>query len=163
MAHANENEPQAKVWKLMKDVGICMLVTKAGDQLRSRPVAAYPSEDVSTIYVLTDVNSHKDDEIEVNPQVNLAFAHPGNHSYVSLTGTAYVSNDRAKIKELWNPYAKAWWSGPDDPNIRLLKIDPKSAEFWDSPGKIVSTVLMAFKAITGSKNTEIGENKKVAM
>lgn len=162
MAHANENDAQAKVWKMMKDIGICMLVTKKGEGLRSRPVAAYPQEDISTIYVLTDVSSHKDAEIEANPEVCLAFAHPGSNSYVSLQGVAFVSNDRARIKELWNPYAKAWWTGPDDPNIRVVKIDPKSAEYWDSPGKIIATVIMAFKAVTGSKG-DIGENRKVAM
>ena len=126
-------------------------------------MGAFVRAEENAVYFLSDTRRHKDDEIQRSPNVNLAFAHPGSQSYVSLTGIAFVSNDRAKIKELWNPYAKAWWSGPDDPNIRLLKIDQKSAEYWDSPGKFVSTVLMAFKAITGSKSADLGDNKKVAM
>lgn len=159
----NEIESQTKVWKMMQDIGICMLVTKTGNGLRSRPVAAHPQEDVSSIYVLTDVRGHKDEEIESDSDVCLTFADPGDNAYVSLTGRATVAYDRDKIKELWNVFAKAWWSGPDDPNIRLLKIQPQSAEYWDSPGKIVAGAIMAFKAITGAENKNPGENRKVAM
>jgi general stress protein 26 len=82
--------------------------------------------------------------------------------FVSLAGTAAVTNDRAKIKELWDPSAKAYWDSPDNPNIRLLTVTPDSAEFWDSPGKVISMVKMAVAAATGAK-PDIGENRKVSM
>lgn len=162
MSHANENDHRTKVWELMKDIGICMLATKDGEGLRSRPVAAYTDPDHDFIYIMTDVRSHKDDEIAADPQVNLGFAKPGANSYVSLSGTAEVTNDRAKIKELWNMWAKAWWDGPEDPNIRLLKVTPSKAEYWDSPGRIVAGAIMLFNAVTGKKG-DVGENRKVAM
>lgn len=162
MTHANANDDERKVWKLMEDIGTCMLVTKSGEGLRSRPVAAYAKREDDTIYVLTDVNGHKDDEIAADPTVNLSFAHPGSNSYVSLTGKAAVTNDRSKIKELWNVWAKAWWEGPEDPRIRLLKIEPLAAEYWDSPGKLIAGAIMAFNAVTGRK-ADVGENRKVAM
>jgi len=79
-----------------------------------------------------------------------------------VTGEASVSSDRAKIKELWNPWAKAWWDSPDDPNICILKVTPTQAEYWDTPGKIINTIKMAVAAATGNR-PEIGENRKVAM
>jgi general stress protein 26 len=163
MAHAHENDAEHKVWSMMKDIGICMLATRDGDGLRSRPVAAYTEEDAGVIYVMTDVRAHKDDEVAANPQVNLAFATPGSNSYVSLSGTAAVVNDRAKIKDLWNTWSKPWWEGPDDPNIRLLRIQPAKAEYWDGPNKIVAGLIMAFNAVTGGKQADLGKNKKVAM
>jgi general stress protein 26 len=163
MAHANENESEHKVWSMMKDIGICMLATKDGDGLRSRPVAAYTQEDEGVIYVMTDVRAHKDDEVAAEPQVNLAFAKPGSNSYVSLSGTATVINDRAKIKDLWNVWAKPWWEGPDDPNIRLLRVQPAKAEYWDGPNKIVAGLIMAFNAVTGGKQADLGTNRKVAL
>ena len=162
MSHANENDADHKVWAMMKDISICMLATHSVSGLRSRPVAAYARREENTIYVLTDVKGHKDNEIEANPEVLLNFADKSGNSYVSLNGKAAVSNDRAKIKELWNVWAKAWWDGPEDPNIRLLRIEPKSAEYWDSPGRVVASVMMVFQAVTG-KRTDLGENKKVAL
>ena len=163
MAHANGNEAEAKVWAMMKDIGICMLATKDGSGLRSRPVAAYTAPEEGVIYVMTDVRAHKDDEVAADPAVNLAFAKPGSNSYVSLSGTAAVLNDRAKIKELWNAWAKPWWEGPEDPNIRLLRIQPGKAEYWDGPNRIVAGLIMAFQAVTGGKQADLGKNEKVAM
>ncbi len=77
---------------------------------------------------------HKDEEIARNPGINLSFANASDQKYVSVTGTAVVSNDRAKIKELFSTPAKAWWSSADDPDIRILKITPDDAEFWDFAG-----------------------------
>src|SRR4051794_41870236 len=95
-------------------------------------------------------------------QVNLSFANAGSQKYVSISGSAVVSNDRAKIKELFSTPAKAWWDSADDPNIRVLKIAPEDAEFWDSPGTVISYVKMAAAAVTGTR-PEIGENRKVAI
>lgn len=150
------------VWELMEKIGFAMLVTTDGDKLRSRPMSARIARDENQIYFLTDARKHKDDEIARNPNVNVAFADSRGQKYVSLTGHAAVSNDRAKIKELFTTEAKAWWDSADDPNIRVLKVTPDDAEFWDSPGTVVSYVKMAAAAVTG-KRPEIGENRKVAM
>jgi general stress protein 26 len=159
----NDNaRDQDRVWELMKKVGFAMLVTRDGDKLRARPMAAYVERKDDTIYFLTDARHHKDEEIARDPNVNLSFADAGNQTYVSVTGKATVSNDRAKIKELFNTPAKAWWDSAEDPNIRVLKIAPDDAEFWDSPGTVVSYVKMAAAAVTGSR-PEMGDNRKVAM
>ncbi len=73
-----------------------------------------------------------------------------------------VSNDRAKIKQLFSTPAKAWWNSAEDPNIRVLTITPDDAEFWDTPGSVISYVKMATAAVTGSR-PELGDNRKVAL
>jgi general stress protein 26 len=151
-----------RAWELMKKVGFAMLVTRDGDRLRARPMSAYLERESNTIYFLTDARRHKDEEIARNPGINLSFADASAQKYVSLTGTAVVSNDRAKIKELFSTPAKAWWESADDPNIRVLKVTPDDAEYWDSPGTVVSYVKMAAAAVTGTR-PDIGENRKVSM
>jgi general stress protein 26 len=151
-----------RAWELMKKVGFAMLVTRDGDRLRARPMSAYLERESNTIYFLTDARRHKDEEIARNPGINLSFADASAQKYVSLTGTAAVSNDRVKIKELFSTPAKAWWESADDPNIRVLKVTPDDAEYWDSPGTVVSYVKMAAAAVTGTR-PDIGENRKVSM
>ena len=153
---------QDRAWDLMKKIGFAMLVTRDGDKLRARPMSAYLARDENMIYFLTDARHHKVEEIARNPQVNLSFADAGSQTYVSLTGTAAVSNDRNKIRDLFTTTAKAWWDSAEDPNIRLLKITPDDAEFWDSPGTVVSYVKMAAAAVTGTR-PDIGDNRKVSM
>lgn len=149
-------------WDLMEKIGFAMLVTRDGEQMRARPMSAFIERDHNAIYFLTDARRHKDDEIAAHPEVNLAFADPSHQEYVSLTGMAAVSNDRVKIRELFSTPAKAWWDSADDPNIRVLKVTPNDAEFWDSPGSLVSYVKMAAAAVTGAR-PDLGDNRKVAM
>jgi general stress protein 26 len=151
-----------RAWELMKKIGFAMLVTRDGDKLRSRPMSAYPEREENTIYFLTDARHQKDEEIARNPSVNLSFADAGSQKYISVTGHAVVSNDRAKITELFSTSAKAWWNSADDPNIRVLKVTPDDAEFWDTPGSVISYVKMAAAAVTGTRPS-IGDNRKVAM
>jgi hypothetical protein len=49
----------------------------------------------------------------------------------------------------------------DDPNIRVLKITPDDAAFWDSPGTVIIYVKMA-AAVSGTR-PDIGENREVAL
>ncbi|MFT4121332.1 pyridoxamine 5'-phosphate oxidase family protein [Bradyrhizobium sp.] len=160
---ANDNARDVdRAWDLMKKIGFAMLVTRDGDKLRARPMSAYLDRDANAIYFLTDARRHKDEEIARNPSINLSFADAGSQKYVSLTGTAVVSNDRARIRELFSTPAKAWWDSADDPNIRVLKVSPDDAEFWDSPGTVISYVKMAAAVMTNSR-PDIGENRKVTM
>jgi general stress protein 26 len=159
----NDNARDAeRAWELMEKIGFAMLVTRDGERLRGRPMSAYLQRDSNTIYFLTDARHHKDEEIARHPGINLSFADASSQKYVSLTGTAVVSNDRAKIRELFSTSAKAWWDSPDDPNIRVLKVTPDDAEYWDSPGTVISYVKMAAAAVTGTR-PDIGENRKVSM
>jgi general stress protein 26 len=151
-----------RAWELMKKIGFAMLVTRDGDRLRARPMSAFVERKDNTIYFLTDARRHKDEEIARDPSVNLSFADAGSQKYVSITGSAVVSNDRAKIKELFSTPAKAWWDTAEDPNIRVLKITPEEAEFWDSPGSVISYVKMAAAAVTGTR-PDLGDNRKVTM
>lgn len=160
---ANDNARDVdRAWELMKKIGFAMLVTRDGDKLRARPMSAYLERENNAIFFLTDVRRHKDEEIAKNPGINLSFADASDQKYVSVTGAAVVSNDRTRIKQLFSTPAKAWWNSAEDPNIRVLKITPDDAEFWDSPGTVISYVKMAAAAVTGTR-PEIGDNRKVTM
>ena len=162
MANDNTTRDIDRAWELMKKIGFAMLVTRDGDKLRARPMSAHIERENNAIYFLTDARRHKDEEIASHPDINLSFADAGDQKYISVTGTAVVSNDRAKIKELFSMPAKAWWDSPDDPNIRVLKITPDDAEFWDSPGSVISYVKMAAAAVTGTR-PDLGVNRKVSL
>lgn len=155
-----DRDPVERVWALVEKIGICMLVSRDGDDLRARPMAAFFERDQNVIYFLTDAQSHKDEEIVRDQHVVLAFADTGSQTYLSLTGTAEISNDRDLVRKLWSTPAKAWWDSPDDPSIRVLKIAPKDAQYWDSPGTVVSYVKMAAAAISSARPA-MGENVKV--
>jgi general stress protein 26 len=157
-----ESNGAGTAWTLIERLHICMLVTRQGEALRARPMAAYVRREKGLIYFLTDVKNHKDDEIAAAPQVCLAFADKGEQDYVSVSGTARVLNDRTLVRELWSTPAKAWWDSADDPAIRVLEVTPQAAEYWDSPGGLVSYVKMQVAAMSGER-PDMGENRKVVL
>ncbi len=75
---------------------------------------------------------------------------------------AKVSNDRAKIRELWPTPAKAWWDSADNPSIRVLKVTPRDAKYRDSPGTVIGYVKMLTAAVSDTR-PEIGDSGKVRM
>jgi general stress protein 26 len=162
MVMTTDADDQAKVWELIEKIGFCMLTTQTGNDIRARPMSAYIEELEGAIYFLTDAASHKDEEIARYPNVCLAFADSKGQKYVSISGTAEIQNDRDKIKDLWATPAKAWWDSPEDPAIRILKITPSFAEYWDSPGTIMSYIKMAAAAVSSSR-PDMGDNAKVDM
>jgi general stress protein 26 len=149
-----------KIWHLADDITICMFITHDGTRHRARPMAAYVRPDEHAIYFLTDAESAKAHQTEHDQSVTLAFADKGHNDYVTISGPASVGNDRAKIRDLFNVFAKAWWESADDPAIRLIKIAPEEAEYWESPNGPVATIKMLASAATGHR-PDLGDNAKV--
>jgi general stress protein 26 len=157
-----DNANPAHIWELMEKITFCMLATRDGEEIRSRPMAAYVRAEEGTVYFLTDADSAKADELEARPQVNLGFADSKGQTYVSVSGHASVSNDREKIRELFGTAAKAWWDDPEDPSIRVLKVAPTEAFYWDSPGTVRAYIKMAAAAVSNSRPA-MGEHGHVDM
>ncbi|MDE1995342.1 MAG: pyridoxamine 5'-phosphate oxidase family protein, partial [Rhizobiaceae bacterium] len=67
-----------------------------------------------------------------------------------------------KIRDLWATPAKACWDNADDPSIRVLKVTPSFAEYWDSPGTVMSYIKMAAAAVTHTRPA-MGDNARVRM
>jgi general stress protein 26 len=150
-----------RVRELIESVRFCMLSNWNGSKLRSRPMGALLQREEGLIYFFTDVRAHKDEEIARYPQVCLAFADPDGQKYVTVNGTAAIVSDRAMIRKLWSIPTKIWWNSPDDPNIRLVRVRPDEAEYWDTPGNVVSSIKIAFALATGA-HVDYGDHKKVA-
>lgn len=162
MTGKEHDDHVARAWTLADRIGIAMFVTWDGERQRARPLAASIEKDEGAIYFLTDIAGEKDEQISEFPYVSVNFADNRKARYVVFSGKATLSNDRKRIKDLWSPFAKAWWDSPDDPNIRVIRMVPEDAELWDSPGRLVSTFSMLTAAIRG-KAPKMGENAKVVL
>lgn len=155
-------EVNDRVWELAEKIDFCMFVTWDGERQQSRPLSSRPYRDENAIYFLVSADGHKNGQIEKFPTVNLSYADTGSMKFVSISGQAAITNDRAKIEDLWSPFDKAWWDDATDPDIRLLTVTPERAELWDSPGKLVALATMLTAAVTGAK-PEFGDNATVRM
>jgi general stress protein 26 len=163
MAEHNHIE---RIWELIETIGVCMLTTRSGESLHARPVEARADDAdkaAGLIYVLTDVRSTKADEIAARPAVVLTFVDQRENAYLSITGRAEVLRDVTKARELWRKTDELWWSGYDDPNVCLLRIDAMTAELWDGPASKAVFVWEFLKAKVSGAEPALGQNRKVSV
>ncbi len=152
-----------RVWEIIETVGIAMLTTSFPGGLRARPVEARPERDAGLIWFVTDLRSGKEHEIEAEHDVGLVFIDAKAKAYLSITARAEVRQDHAKAAEIWKRTDNMWWSGPDDPNVHVLRVQPLTAELWDGPASAAVAAFEFAKArITGAK-PNLGENRKVTV
>jgi len=156
----DRQDRQEKVRALVKDARIAMLTSVAPDgRLVSKPMATQDVELDGDVWFVAERDSQKVRNIEAHPHVNVAYS--DRSSWVSLSGTAAVVDDPAKLAELWNTFTDAWLEGgPENPNNVLIRVEADSAEYWDGPGSAVTQVLNLVKAkVTGERYE--GDNETV--
>ena len=153
-----------RVWDIIEKVEVGMLTTHFRDGMRARPMEARPDRRDGVIWFVTDVRGYKDDEIRAAPEVGLVFIDHKAKAYVSITARAEVRRDPAKAAEIWHRTDDVWWpGGASDPNVRLLRVEPATAELWDGPASAAVAAFEFAKArLTGAK-PDLGENRKVTV
>jgi hypothetical protein len=125
-------------------------------------MAAHIRREDDAVYFLTDERRHRDEEIAADPMVCLAFADADKQTHVSLTGDAQVLNDRAFDQTAVERPGPRLLGERGRPAYPHAQGHPHDAEYWDSPGTVMSYVEMAASIVTGSP-ADVGQNRKVAM
>ena len=151
----------SKVAELAKGIRIAMLTTVDDDgKFISRPMAQQEVEFDGDLWFFAERDSRKVRHILGNPHVGVTLS--SNDTWVSIDGSAAVVADVEKARELWNSWVEAWLpQGPEDPSVVLIKVTGDSAEYWDTPGGRVSSVLSFAKAKVTGQRYDGGENEKV--
>ncbi len=145
------NQPaNEKVQDLAEDIDICMFCTFKGDEMISRPMSTQQVDDDGVVWFMSDKDSNKNNEIKQNNKVDLLYA-KGYSTFLSLKGEAEIVFDVEKVKQLWTPHVKVWFTeGPEDPRISLIKVTYKSGHYWDTKhGRMVQMAKMAASLLTG--------------
>lgn len=151
-----------KLKELAEDARTCMLTTfTAQKPMPSRPMALQEVDEQGSLWFMSAASSNKNKELAVDPSIQLFFGNSSANEYLSIYGTATVSQDKAKIKELWNPYVKVWFQeGPDDPDLTLIEVKPDSCSYWDTKhNKMVAWAKMAASMVTGKTMDDGVEGK----
>ena len=146
----------------IKDVKFGMFTVRDTDgSLTSRPLTCQQVDDEGNLWFFVSDTEQFTHDLADNPSVNVAFANVDDHVYVSVSGQAELTRDRAKAEALWNPMVGAWFpQGLDDPHLALLRVAMQGAEYWDTASsKMVTLFAMAKAAITGKPPTNIGEHR----
>ena len=155
-----------KFYDLVDDIEIAMMTTRRSDgQLRSRAMANQKRAAGADLWFVTAEGTDKLADLAADPHLNLAYYRDSNKEWISVSGTATMSRDRGKIRELYAPDWKVWFAEEgdsrhgtaDDPRIVLIGVTVHAAEFLEvNKSKPVLLYELVKGWLTGTE-PEIGE------
>jgi general stress protein 26 len=153
----------AQVWAAIEKQRVAMLTVEEEDRLVSRPMASLARPDDGKIYFITRLDA-KVGEIGGSAPVNLAYSDAHKNTYVSVSGIARTSQDRAKLHELWSMFSEAWLpQGPDAEDIALITVEPHEAKLWDSTSSNLVYTAKVLTAVATQKPPSGGTIKEVEL
>jgi general stress protein 26 len=123
------------LYDLIDGIEVAQFTTRRPDgHLVSRPMQVQRRTAGTDLWFMTNAESHKLEELATDPHVNCAFYRDRTREWVSVSGTAHISQDRRIIHDLYQVDWRAWLGdeggerdgGPDDPRIALVLIEAHS-------------------------------------
>ncbi len=142
-----------RIRQTVKKTETCFFCTAVshGGSGATRPMSVQEVDDQGNLWFLSASDSYKNKEIAQQPDVRLFFQGSEHAGFLALTGTATISNDRKRIKELWEPIIKVWFTGGvDDPRITVIRVRPTGGYYWDNKhGSLVAGAKMLVGAALG--------------
>ncbi|MEP6582903.1 MAG: pyridoxamine 5'-phosphate oxidase family protein [Ginsengibacter sp.] len=143
-------EAVKKIKELTDKAPSCFFCTdiETGKAFSTRPMAVQKVDDDGNFWFLSSNDSHKNDEIENDMAVQLLFQGSNYSDFLNIYGRATITEDKEKIKELWQPILKTWFTeGVNDPRISVIKVTPEEGYYWDTKHNMAVGLL---KRVTGA-------------
>lgn len=135
-----------------------MIVT--ADQ-RARPMTILERDD-QRLWFLTTADAAWVRDLPDGEIVAVVVSDPSDATYVSLTGSAGTTDDRATLERLWSKPLEAWFDGVDDPSLVALHVDVTDGEYWDGPDSGIGRAIRGLASIvTGEGRELMGEQGDV--
>ncbi|MET0147297.1 MAG: pyridoxamine 5'-phosphate oxidase family protein [Ilumatobacteraceae bacterium] len=156
-----DTDPAQPLADLVDGGTIVMLMTMIGDEHSSRPLTV-AAVDGSRLEFLVDATTDwatavRSGGVAVHASVSDTRA----NTYLSLQGSASMTLDAADVQRLWSPAASAFFDGPDDPALGVLRFDVDGGEYWDSPGGRIGSAIALLKAKLGDDPGAAGAHGSV--
>ena len=169
MDSINRNQPEenredlrgkkavSQIKEIVEKAENCFFCTHAG----TRPMNVRHVDEQGNLWFLSASDSHKNKELAADPSVKLYFQGSTHSDFLELNGHATISVDKAKIKELWKPVIKTWFTeGIDDARITVIKVTPSDGYYWDTKhGNAIAGVKMLIGAAIGKTLDDSIEGK----
>lgn len=170
----NDNVPASKkieeLYALVEGIDIAMLTNRTYDgTLVSRPMSTQAKRPRVDFWFVTSTEMHKVDEIQAQPEVNLAYYNNKSREWVSVSGTARIVTDRDLIRTLYKPDWKAWFGdeggdrngGPNDPRLALIEVEAHEATYLKSSQPRAVQLFKVAKALITGDTPKIGDMRHV--
>ena len=158
------------LYDLIDGIEVAMFTTRRADgQLVSRPMQTQERENGVDLWFMTNVETHKLDDLMADPHVNLAYYKDKSREWVSVSGIATLSTDRDLVRELYKPDWKAWLGNEggerdgseNDPRIALILVDAQLVTYMKVTKPRPVVLFEVAKAMVTGSPPDVGNIRNV--
>ncbi|MFL5554778.1 MAG: pyridoxamine 5'-phosphate oxidase family protein [Gemmatimonadaceae bacterium] len=159
-----------ELYDLIRGIETAMFTTRRPNgQLVSRPMATQDRIEGADLWFVTNVETHKLDDLALDPHVNLSYFRNRSGEWVSVSGIAHVSKNRNRIRQLYKEDWKTWFDdqggdrdgGPNDPRIALIMVETDTATYMKVNKSRPVVLFEALKARVTGSTPRLGDIKEV--
>lgn len=149
----SNQEAIEKLRELVDSIDVAMMISypKEATYPYKTPMSRQEVDEEGNIWYLLSSESETCKNLEENHNVSLSFGDPSSYTYVSIDGIAAISRDQERIDKYWSKFVEVYFErGKEDPTIRVLKVTPLDAHYWDTKtNKLFTLLKVASAAVTG--------------
>lgn len=129
-----------QIAELIKDIDICMFVTRENGSVRGRPMSNNGKVEYDgDCWFFSYRDTGKIAQIEADPSVELAYVATERGAWISIEGTAEIVEDDARKRALWEEDLEQWFqAGPDDDALVLIKVRADRVHAWADGEEMIS-------------------------
>ena len=159
-----------KLYSHIDDIEIAMMTTRRADgHLQSRAMATQKRAGGADLWFVTLDGTQKVRDLSADPHVNLSYYKDRTREWISVSGIATLTHDRAKIHELYAPDWSAWFTKEgdprhgtrDDPRMVLIGVDVHAAVFLEVNKPQPVVLYEVIKGWVTGSTPELGEMHRV--
>ena len=158
------------LYSLIDGIEVAHMTTRRPDgYLVSRPMQVQERTAGTDLWFMTNLESHKLEELATDPHVNLAFYKDRTREWVSVSGTAIISRDKRLIHELYQADWRAWLGdqggerdgGPDDPRIGLILVEAHSVTYLKKDRPMPLVLFNIVKGMVTGQEPKTGDLREL--
>jgi general stress protein 26 len=155
-----------KFYSAIESIDTAMMTTRRPDgHMRSRAMANQKRAAGADLWFVCRQGTAKLSDLKHDPHVNLTYYREKTREWVSVSGLAIISEDRAKIQELYAPDWKIWFpeegdarhGTADDPRMVLIGVTVHAAEFLEVNKSRPALLFELVKGWATGTEPELGE------
>lgn len=151
----NNREAIDKLKTMVEKIDIGMMCTNTAEvaNLHAVPMSRQEVDDSGNLWFLFSSKSETYENLQKNNHISVLYSDVSNYNFLSLNGVAEVSTDKSRIEKYWNKMVEGWFQkGKEDPTIRVLKVIPSEAHYWDNKSnKLITFFKVAVQEVSGEK------------
>ena len=160
----NPDELRTRLWKEIEQARIVMLGLVGGEPHHMQPMAAFGDKEGDAVWFFTKKDTDLVQQTGSSHDAMICVMAKDMEFQACIHGTLVPDTDVAKRDAYWSPFVSAWYpDGKADPDLIMMRLDPKDARVWVSTRGPITYPLEIAKANVTHKLPDVGGKTYVAM